>query len=60
MKAAVVFSYRRASDRLAQLLCLSCSIYALLSASTVHKNGAYRHRTTTVACLPFDRVADQL
>ena len=60
MKAAVVLSCRRASHRLVQLLCLSCSIYALLSACTVHKNGAYRHRITTVVRLPWDRVADHL
>jgi hypothetical protein len=43
-EAGVVFSYRRASDRLGAALCLSCSIYALLSACAVHKDGAYRHR----------------
>lgn len=60
MKAAVVLSCRGASHRLVQLLCLSCSIYALLSACTVHKNGAYRQRVTAVVRLPLDRVADQL
>jgi hypothetical protein len=53
VKLPVVSRCWRASDRLEQPLCLSCSIYAMLSASAVHNNRAYRHRTR-------DRVADQL